>query len=195
MHGAGNHLFWRDPNLALLGGTFQYHNFGGNVLYRFGGEGELYLGRFTLTGHAGYQTGEPNKSASTCVGQGAYALSDLRVYPIDDLMLRIGGGIAPLRQGQYQGIMRFGGEYQPTFGAFRSASFFVNSDIGSRNHHAVVVGLRLYFGLDGSFKPQPLITRHRQYDPEFLTSTALQGFRDCAPVVIERRPAPPTTIP
>lgn len=101
--GAAAHAFWRDPDLALLGGTFQYQGMAGGDVLRFGGEAEYYRGRFTLAANVGYQTGDPNKSKTIRPGQGAYGLFDVRYYAWDDLMLRAGGGFAPLRKGRYEG--------------------------------------------------------------------------------------------
>lgn len=193
--GAAAHAFWRDPDLALLGGTFQYQGMAGGHVLRFGGEGEYYWGRFTFAAHAGYQTGNPNDSKTIRPGQGAYGLFDLRYYLWDDLMLRAGGGFAPLRKGKYEGIIRFGAEYQPGFAAIPGLTLFVEGDVGTYKHHIVTAGVRLYFGLDSGFSAKPLIRRHREDDPMFLTQTATQGLQKGASGFALPPPPPPPPPP
>ena len=180
LRGAAAHAFWRDPDLALLGATFQHQALAGGEVFRFGGEGEWYLGRFSLAGLAGYQGGNPNRSKTIRPGQGAYGLLDLRYYPLDNLMLHAGGGFAPLRKGTYQGIVRFGAEYQPEFSPIRGLTLFVEGDVGTYRNHIVTAGIRFYFGLQSGFSAKPLIRRHREDDPQFLTQTATPGFQQGA---------------
>jgi len=178
--GAAAHAFWRNPDLALLGGTFQYQALAGSDVLRVGGEGEWYLGRFSLAGQAGYQGGNPSSSKTIRPGQGAYGLLDLRYYPFDNLMLHSGAGFAPLRKGKYEGIIRFGAEYQPDFSPIRGLTLFVEGDVGTYKHHMVTAGIRVYFGLESGFSAKSLIRRHREDDPAFLTQTATQGFQQGA---------------
>lgn len=178
--GAAAHVFWRDPDLALLGAIFQYQALARSDVLRFGGEAEWYLGRFSLAGQAGYQGGNPNSSKTIRPGQGAFGLLDLRYYPLDNLMLHAGGGFAPLRKGRYEGIVRFGAEYQPDFLPIRGMTFFVEGDVGTYKHHIVTAGIRFYFGMQSGFSAKPLIRRHREDDPAFLTQTGTQGFQQGA---------------
>jgi len=57
---AAAHAFWRDPARGLAGfytsNTF-WDQMGGAYVGRFGGEGALYLNRWTLEGTAGVETG------------------------------------------------------------------------------------------------------------------------------------------
>ena len=193
--GAAAHAFWRDPDLALLGGTFQYQGLSGGDVFRFGGEGELYLGRFSVAGQVGYQTGNPNASKTIRPGQGAYGLLDVRYYPLDNLMVRAGGGFAPLRKEKYEGIIRFGVEYQPDFAPIPGMTLFIDGDVGTYKHHIVTAGVRLYFGLGSGFNAKPLIRRHREDDPAFLTQTATQGFQRGVTGVIPSSPPPPPPPP
>ncbi len=188
LHGAGVHAFWRDPDIALLGATFQYQGLAGANVLRFGGEGEWYLGKFTLAGQVGYQGGNPNSSSTIRPGQGAYGLLDLRYYPLNDLMLHVGGGFAPLRKGRYEGIVRFGAEYQPEFSPIRGLTLFVEGDVGTYKHHIVTAGIRFYFGMQSGFTSKPLIRRHREDDPPFLTQNATQGFQQGATGIIPQVP-------
>jgi hypothetical protein len=188
--GAAAHAFWRNPDFALLGGTFQYQALAGSDVLRFGGEGELYLGRFSLATNVGYQTGNPNSSKTIRPGKGAYGVLDLRYYPFDDLMLHAGGGFAPLRKREYEGIVRFGAEYQPGFAALPGLTLFV--DVGTYKHHIVTAGVRLYFGMNSGFSRKPLIRRHREDDPAFLTQQATQGFQQGATGAPLGQSAPPS---
>jgi len=192
--GAAAHAFWRNPDLALLGATFQYQGLAGATVFRFGGEGEWYMGPFSLAGSAGYQSGDPNNSKTIRPGQGAYGLLDLRYYPFSDLMLHTGGGFAPLRKGRYEGVIRFGAEYQPDFLPIRGMTLFVEGDVGTYKHHIVTAGLRFYFGLNSGFSAKSLIQRHREDDPQFLTQTATQGFQKGASGQGPNQPPPSECI-
>lgn len=193
--GAAAHAFWRNPDLALFGATFQYQALAGANVFRFGGEAEWYMGPFSLAGSAGYQTGDPNKSKTIRPGQGAYGLLDLRYYPMSNLMLHVGGGFAPLRKEKYEGVIRFGAEYQPDFSPIRGMTLFVEGDVGTHKHHIVTAGLRFYFGLSSGFSAKPLIQRHREDDPQFLTQTATQGFQKGASGQALITPPPPDGCP
>lgn len=184
LRGAGVHAFWRDPDIALLGATFQYQGLAGATVLRAGGEGEWYAGPFTIAAQAGYQGGNPNNSRTIRPGQGAYGLLDLRYYPLNDLMLHVGGGFAPLRKGRYEGIVRFGAEYQPEFSPIRGLTLFVEGDVGTYKHHIVTAGVRFYFGFGSGFSAKPLIRRHREDDPPFMTQNATQGFQQGATGVV-----------
>ena len=188
LRGAGVHAFWRDPDIALLGATFQYQGLAGATVLRVGGEAEWYVGRFTIAGQAGYQGGNPNDSKTIRPGQGAYGLLDLRYYPLDNLMLHVGGGFAPLRKGRYEGIIRFGAEYQPDFSPIRGLTLFVEGDVGTFKHHIVTAGVRFYFGFGSGFSAKPLMRRHREDDPPFMTQTATQGFQQGATGIIPQVP-------
>jgi hypothetical protein len=193
LRGAGVHAFWRDPDFALLGATFQYQGLAGATVLRTGGEAEWYAGRFTLAAQAGYQGGNPNDSKTIRPGQGAYGLLDLRYYPLDDLMLHVGGGFAPLRKGRYEGIVRFGAEYQPSFSPIRGLTLFVEGDVGTYKHHIVTAGIRFYFGFGSGLTTKPLIRRHREDDPPFMTQTATQGFQQGATGAGPQIPSVPVT--
>ena len=186
--GAAAHAFWRNPDLALLGGTFQYQGLAGSNVFRFGGEAEIYIGQLSLAATAGYQSGNPNASKSIRPGHGAYGLLDLRYYPFDSLMLHVGGGFAPLRKEKYEGVVRFGAEFQPEFSPIPGLTLFVEGDVGTFKHHIVTAGVRLYFGLNSGFSAKPLIRRHREDDPAFLTQTATQGFQKGATGVAPSSP-------
>ena len=82
--GTGGHAFWRDPEIGLLGVVGSRADFfNGTIVNRYGVEGEVYLGQFTLAGTVGYQTGN-----SRHTGWGGL---DLRYYPINNLMLEVSG--------------------------------------------------------------------------------------------------------
>ena len=65
----GGHLFWRNPAQGLVGISSDYTHWdsqvGGVNVARLAAEGEYYLGRWTLSGIAGIETGN---TASGVVG-------------------------------------------------------------------------------------------------------------------------------
>ncbi len=55
--GYSGHLFWRNPEQGLIGGTMARSGRGGNYVNRYGGEGEYYADQWTLGVTGGSQTG------------------------------------------------------------------------------------------------------------------------------------------
>ena len=55
MSGAGVHLFTRDPSKYLLGVYASYHEWNDINIWRTAAEAEVYLGRFSITGLAGFE--------------------------------------------------------------------------------------------------------------------------------------------
>jgi hypothetical protein len=168
--GGGAHLFWRDPNAGLLGiyGSATRNNaFGGINRYKLGGEAEVYFGRFTLSGTAGW---EQIQSGSRFVGTvpgfqifdlGArtnrfYDAVDLSFYATDNWKLSVGH-----RYSAGSHMAALGTEYLVSLGGGTAMSAFAEARIGDRNNRAVFGGLSFYFGQ----KDKTLIRRHREDDP------------------------------
>jgi hypothetical protein len=142
----GGHLFWRDPEAALVGLTASYANLDGIGMQRYGAEAEIYLPQVTFGLHAGYQAGE--------VDHGVFGTGTVSWYATDDLRLTAGGGYAP-----DNGFGKLGVEYQPGFAALPGLAFFADGEISGDNSQAFA-GFRYYFGETKSLK-----LRHRQDDP------------------------------
>jgi len=159
------HAFWRDPARGLAGlytsNTF-WDRMGGAFVGRFGGEGALYLNRWTLQGVAGVEAGS-NKSE--IVGSIINTI-DVRTrffdqisasyYLTDDLRLSIGHAYTDGRN-----MLTLGGEWGFPVSANTMGSLFVEGRAGEGDFHGVYGGLRLYFGNHD----KALIRRNREDDP------------------------------
>ncbi|MFM2169742.1 MAG: hypothetical protein RIS79_4113 [Verrucomicrobiota bacterium] len=188
IYGYGAHFFRRDPSKYLLGlaaGAIQSTDFN-DVLV--GVEGELYFKHFTLGAFAGYNnfdTRVPSAFAPRVntsrdfVAARVYAAA----YPIDNLMIS-----AEWQNRFGKNFCIVGLEYQTPV---RGMSVFVDGGLGDNDFRQLTGGLRIYFGGD-----KPLKARHRQDDPENITSifsgtggAAISGPRAQTPAPA---PLPPT---
>lgn len=144
--GGGAHLFWRDPDTALIGLTASRTRFGNADMNRFGAEAELYLGSTTLNAFGGIQNGDVDTSFYGGVG----AL----YYPTDDLVLNAG-----FTGGKDTTSITAGVEWRPS--ALPSGvSFFAQGNLASDDGDAVFAGFKWYLG-----KKKSLKRRHREDDP------------------------------
>ncbi len=149
--GVGGHLFWRDPATGLFGvyGDYVHYDaggFGDVNTHRFGLEGELYLGRFTISGVAGMEGGDIDESF--------FDMIDLALYPTDDIKLYVGH--------RYAGDIHsaaLGAEWQLPITALSGLSVFGEGRLGE-DFAAGWGGIRVYFG-----ESKSLIRRHREDDP------------------------------
>jgi hypothetical protein len=177
--GGGAHLFWRDPAKGLVGvyGSGLYWSGAGGVFIgRAAGEGEAYFGPFTVKGLVGAEFGRRSSQASSAYGVtpfGAPYLAfdwydtrtrffdkvSLNYYALDNLKLSVGHIYTGGRH-----AATLGAEYllPPTLGGGVVASAFVEGRVGERNAHAVMGGVRIYFGNSD----KTLIRRHREDDPD-----------------------------
>ncbi len=175
--GGAAHLFWRDPDTALLGfyGEFAHASAdGGGDQTRVGAETEFYMDRLMLSALAGYQFGD--------LGEGFFSKTSLSYFPDDNLRLYVQHKYLP---GDVDHIGSVGGEWlmpvhDNSVSLFGEASFS-DDDVGGQ------VGMRIYFG------PQkPLIDRMREDDPGdhfdlFMAaaSKAIDDDDDPAEVIVE----------
>ena len=141
--GIGLHLFVRDPSQYLLGLNVIHVELEDTEMRRYALEGEYYMGPFSLTAMLGQQEGD--------VDDAGFGSLDLRWYPLDDLMLEVGGSIADSDE-----MLHLGAEYQ----ALAGLSVFADLATGDDDYDHVLVGARYYFGTQ-----KPLIRRHREDDP------------------------------
>ena len=155
--GGGLHLFWRDPSLGLVGAVGSRTDFDGMAVNRYGLEGEWYAGPVTVAATGGWQNGD-----SLHTGWGAI---DLRLYPIDNLVLEAGAGAASsVRTGH------LGFEWQPVDSV--PVTMFADGAIGTEDYDHALAGIRIYFGANKSLK-----ARHREDDPVNLM---VQGVSSAA---------------
>jgi len=165
--GGAAHLFWRNPQIGLVGPIVALMAGGGATIARYGGEAELYKGIFTLRALAGYQSASlPSGPAPN----GGFWQGRVIVYPIDDLALSVGGG-----QSAGFSTGRATLEWQPDFVATHNVSLFVDSSVGDDASWRVTSGVRFYFGPE-----KTLIRRQREDDPdtEFDCEMQISGFSD-----------------
>jgi len=167
--GGAAHLFWRDPQIGLVGPVVALMGSRGATLGWYGGEAEFYKGMFTLRALAGYQSAS---SPFGSVPNGGFWQGRLTMYPIDDLALSVGGG-----QSVGFSTGRASLEWQPDFIASHNVALFVDSAAGDGNYWRVTSGVRFYFGPE-----KTLIRRQREDDPassvEFDCEMQIEGFSD-----------------
>lgn len=153
--GIGGHLFWRDPTTGLVGLTGSYVSLNNSnatpdqSVSRFGGEGEIYLGQFTIAVTSGYQRGFH-------VDSGFYGSATGYWYANDDLRFSLGATNDPvLNTAAIAGI-----EFQPRTASLSGLTFFADATAGDNNYTTGQIGVRFYFGDDKSLK-----LRNRNDDP------------------------------
>jgi len=145
--GTGGHLFWRDPDLGLMGLVTERIWIGDRFFNRAGAEGELYESRWTLAGAAGYQNG--------LVPHSLYTKLDLRLYLTEDLMISPG-----IHQSGGRYLGRGSIEWQAGSIGRTGLALFADAGAGTHGTGFIVAGVRLYFGAAKSLK-----RRHREDDP------------------------------
>ncbi len=151
--GTAGHFFARDPAAGLIGATAMWSRIGGWNVYRYGVEGEAYLGDFTVAPSGGVQRGDANQ------GTTGYGTLDLSWYTTPDLKLSVGGtGFSNFRTG-FAGV-----EWQPD--QSMPLSLFANAGAGNRGPGFALAGLRFAFGAGSS----SLKDRNRHGDPENIVS-------------------------
>jgi len=146
--GGGAHVFWRDPQSALVGLTAERVWIGGRFFDRFGAESEYYRPGWMLAGSAGYQDGFPPHSV--------YTKLDLGIYVTEDLLVSSGFHQSGGRYFAVGGI-----EWQPILVPnARGIALFADGGVGTHDNEFIVAGIRWYFGADKSLE-----RRHREDDP------------------------------
>ena len=165
MGGGGAHLFTRDPSQYLFGVYGSFHTWDSIDIWRLAIEAELYLGRFSLSGIAGFEGVDvPNTSGGFVVltqdDEHAFAHIDLAYYPTDNF--KISGGYRYLNEVSFASA---GAEYLFDAGDV-PMSLFARGDFGDDDYTSVTGGLKIYLGSD---RKKSLIQRHRTDDPENYT--------------------------
>jgi hypothetical protein len=149
----GAHLFWRDPDVGLLGGYASYTDFNlaTNVgVGRAAAEGEAYLGPWTLTALVGDQFG------STGIVSRVFANANVGYYLTDDVKIYAGYRLANALS---VGAAGFENEFYEGNGF--AVSFYGEGRYGQNNNAGGWGGLRIYFGSSST-----LVQRQRTEDPQ-----------------------------
>ena len=156
LYGAGGHLFWRDPNLGLLGVNVGALRENDLVDTWSGGlEVEYYLGLFTLGLHGGAANIDYDIGSLPFIETdetGYYGTGSLAAYPWDNLLLS-----ASYTRALDNGLGRGQIEYQSPFSGL---SIFGDFAMGDHDYNHAMLGVRYYLG-----KEKTLIQRHREDDP------------------------------
>jgi hypothetical protein len=161
---AGLHLFWRNPNVGLLGvygGYAHLTDQGGQDLGRAGLEAQYFAGRLTLDTAAGILWGDLDEQA--------YGRARLDYYPLDDLKLSAGFAY------EDRGFGTVAVEYQLAATPQTGASIFADTSINDADHYAVMGGVKVYFG-----EQRSLIDRHRRQDPDGYAGQDLGSTQQAA---------------
>lgn len=161
-YGVAGHLFWRNPDTALVGlyGDYQRISDLDASTWRLGVEAELYFDRISLEGFAGAEQVSIDSDDETYFSGEALAA----LYVTDNF--RIEGGVGHRFEEVYGTI---GAEAMLPFGD-NNVSLFTNAAF-SEDATSVRGGVRIYFGEAG----KSLKARHRQDDPKIRLFDPLVG--------------------
>jgi len=168
---AGLHLFWRDPNIGLLGiyGDWGYVN--PEHAGRLGIEASLYLDRFTLDVFVGQQFGQ--HVFTEFVDE-----VDLAYYFTDNFRASIGHRLTSRGN-----VANFSFEYMMPDLAVSGVSIFGEIEGGEDNYSAAWGGVRYSFGT-GSWTT--LIDRDRRGDPIVRIPRNLASISQCGDLDVPR---------
>ncbi|MFA5902112.1 MAG: hypothetical protein WC829_23720 [Hyphomicrobium sp.] len=160
--GGGLHLFTRDPSSYLVGAYGSFHTWDSIDIWRIAGEAELYLGRVSLEGLAGYESVEVPSTVGglevlTPDDKHFFSEADIAYYITDDF--KVYGGYRYVNE---TSLGAAGAEYLIR-GSDVPLSLFARGDFGNEDYASVTGGLKVYLSGD----PQKsLIDRHRMDDPQ-----------------------------
>lgn len=165
MGGGGLHLFTRDPSSYLFGAYGSFHTWDSIDIWRVAGEAELYLGRFTLDGLAGYESVDVPSTVGgldvlTPDDEHFFGQGDIAYYINDDF--KVYGGYRYLNETSFGSA---GAEYLIR-GHDVPVSLFARGDFGNEDYTSVTGGLKVYLSGDSQ---KSLIDRHRRDDPDIYT--------------------------
>lgn len=143
------HLFMGLAGHGTLGPAVQYATLDNAHAWRFGAEGQAWIGPVSLYGFIGHQLGSSSREFE--VKSGAFFCGEARWYADDNAFVGIGGGAGPVRD-----FVQANGEIQLS-GALSPVSLFARGALGEEAYRTVIGGVRLHWGKGGT-----LIARHRQ---------------------------------
>jgi uncharacterized membrane protein YgcG len=151
---AALHVFTRDPQSYLIGGTLGIVRTPGAEVVAAGPEAELYAGRWTIEAWGGLAVAHHFAPATDHVG--AFAMATLAYYLDDNL--RLTAGVSSL---DGFNAVHFGAEYLLD-GFSLPVAVVGDARIGQDGSLQATLGLRGYIGAPG----KSLIRRHREDDPD-----------------------------
>jgi hypothetical protein len=163
----GDHTFWRNPQLGLLGiyGNYtEWAKFGGAEVGQVAAEGQLYLSRWTIEGIAGVEAGNSVSRTTLLPGVISTTGIDVRTRFTDQANLKYyltdnwDGYVGHTYLGG-QNAFALGTEAAVRFGGGTMGSLFVEAEFSK--YSSVWGGFRFYFGQ----KDKTLLARHREDDP------------------------------
>jgi hypothetical protein len=179
--GAGAHLFWRDPSVALFGLYVRHlylDRLGGVHATSVAAEGEYYLGRWTIQGVAGVEfgnsTSQPSTSATSApIGGGIIATTTTTSFAGYDVKTRFFDQVnvkyymrdnwAGYFGHRYLGgkhAFALGTEFVVPLASDLATTAFIEGRAGQGETSGAWAGLKFYFGHKG----KSLIQRHREND-------------------------------
>jgi len=184
---AGLHLFTRDPDAYLAGGTFEWSRFGSTNAYRYGVELAAYLGDVTLGTTGGIQRGGANRATTTA----GYAAVQADYYVFDTLKTSVSfGGYS-----NYRAVLAQV-EWQPVDDTPLSLFTEGGASVAHEHRGIVLAGLRYTFGAPNS----TIKDRDRHGDPEVflqsgISSSNLMGNTKAFEPTVAPAPAPAPPAP
>lgn len=146
----GAHIFWRDPDVGLIGiysGYARRSEENIQDLGRIGLETQYFSGQITLDSAVGYRFGDGDEDI--------YGRAKVLYYVSDDFMLS--GGFAY----EDRGFGTVGAEYQFRSDETMGMSVFAEGLVNEEDDYLVHGGLRVTFGQNMTLKD-----RQRRQDPE-----------------------------
>ena len=167
----GGHFFTRNPAQGMVGIYADYTRFdsrvGGVNVSRVAAEGEYYLGRWTLSGMAGVETGN---SVTGVVGTDIQTFDiKTRFFDAANVAYYLNDNFKVFAGHRYQGGKHagaLGAELGFAVGRGTMAAVYAEGRVGSESNHGVFGGVKFYFGQ----RDKTLIRRHREDDPDAAPS-------------------------
>ncbi|MCU0785313.1 MAG: hypothetical protein MUF81_14920 [Verrucomicrobia bacterium] len=164
-YGGAGHLFWRNPDIGLVGLAGGYLGRSGVDTFQVGAEGEYYLGSFTFglfagVGSISYANAAPfiDTNPTRFVGQ-----ISADYYVLDELRLGVSYTTA-----FHNNLVKGEAEYQTPI---RGLALTAEVTAGDHGYDDWLLGVRYYFGSNKSLRD-----RHRRDDPRSLMPQILQGL-------------------
>ena len=168
---AAGHLFWRDPNVALLGlyGEWVTRDNSGIDTWRIGVEGEYYSGPISIEAIVGYEDADV-PAFLLLSDEDIFAYADVAFYATPDF--RFSAGYRRLND---LDMAALGAEWQLPTDFIGGTSLFAEGRVGDDDYASVWAGLRVYLGAEN----KTLIRRHREDDPRGRGSDNVFDYSTC----------------
>jgi hypothetical protein len=190
------HVFWRNPAQGLLGfytSHTWWDRFGGVYVGQVAGEGESYLGQWTLQGIAGAEYGNSRTNAIVTPAGTLLQSFDIKTRFFDEINVKyyVNSNWEVFVGHRYLGgrnALALGTQFVLPIGIGRGAiaAAFVEGRVGASNAQGVWGGVKLYFGQ----KDKSLIDRHRQDDPEHWSIGTLFSVNNALSQAFVPKPRP-----